>query len=66
MIVDSKGTGTEGDLDEEVRDEGVGDLDIEETVCWLLAKLSEVVTEQGIITEPLVQSDSVSVKVDLV
>lgn len=33
VIVDSKGTGTEGDLDEEVRDEGVGDLDIEETVC---------------------------------
>lgn len=33
VIVDSKGTGTEGDFDEEVRDKGVGDLDIEETVC---------------------------------
>lgn len=45
-------------------DEVIEDSELEETVCCLLVKLFKVVTEQGIVTEPLVQMDSVFVKVD--
>lgn len=45
-------------------DIGIEDSEFEEIVCCLLVKLSKVVTEQGIVTEPLVQMDSVFVRVD--